>query len=55
MQRVILFMIGIFLVGIAPVFITALFQKRNSDFKDIKNKSVLFICLHYVIYLFSFY
>lgn len=54
MQRVILFMIGIFLVGIVPVFITALFQKRNSDFKDIKNKSV-FIYLLTLCNLFIFF
>lgn len=39
MQKNILFILGIFLIGIAPVFITALFQKKNNYFSKAKNKN----------------
>lgn len=39
MQKMILFILGIFLIGIAPVFITALFQKRSDNFDKTKRKN----------------
>ncbi len=39
MQKMILFILGIFLIGIAPVFITALFQKKSEDFDKVKRKN----------------
>lgn len=39
MQRIILFITGIFLIGIAPIVITALFQNRNNDFDNVGNKN----------------
>jgi len=56
MQKMILFILGIFLIGIAPVFITALFQKKSDDFDRVNGKNNLIylitlcnICIFFVL------